>query len=469
MAAAILVSACDSSIIAFEPVLAYPYEIDPVFREYYNKLGGADVLGLPISPMYERENVRYQFTAAVKMVNDPQAPENQLFRLAPLGLELGIRELPLHPPPKANDRFVDGHWIGAMFWKKYNDLGGARVAGRPITEVHYNPDLGRHEQHFENLGLYWSDKDLPGNIHLLAYGVHLCADVCDKLSKYDGEVVIPPAIGDQFRETVSRLGADFTGFALSDVYDNPDGQVEQVFEYLVLVSDPDQGGRVFTRPIVEVLDLVSMDEQANFKIHPGFQDYIALHGGIEIVGEPVTDLELLDDVNSRQCYTNMCLVAESSLSGSVSVRPYPIGYEYLQSPMRASSNQNLLESQEEENILVPKSTEVSALEVTPREIVMHVWVSFQIVAPNQSQEIGVSITENNVPLKGIQPYLTVSLPDGEEKTISMFPTGDDGVSRMFLGPIDTTNNTLIPYAVCFFDNNFEQYCVRDGFTIWQNP
>ena len=472
MAAALLASACDSSSIAIESVLASSFEVDPVFREYYDMLGGENILGAPISPMFELENVRYQYTAATLMVNNPQAPENQLFHLAPLGLELGIREPPLYPPDVPHDNFIDGHWIHPIFWQFYNELGGVRIAGRPITEVHYNPERGRHEQHFENLGLYWSDKDLPGEIHLLSYGIHLCGNLCDTPDRYDGVVIIPPAVGEQFLETVSRLGADFTGFALTDVREDSEGHAEQVFEYLVLVSDPSQDGRVFARPIVEMLGFASMEGKGNYQAHPSFQDYIAQHGGVEIVGEPIADLTRIGDGIFRQCYANMCLVDERSISESVPVRPYPIGYDYKKRPVRDSIVDDPPVDfgqggkQEEPS---QKATEVSALVTASREIVMRVWESFSIIAPNQSQEIGVSVLENNIPLRGIQPYLTVTLPEGEDKTITMFPTGEDGVSRIFLDPLNRPNETLIPYKVCIFDNNFEQYCVKDEFMIWQNP
>ena len=64
-------------------------------------------------------------------------------------------------------------------------------------------------------------------------------------------VVLPYHTDEVFREAVGRLGADFTGFAIKEAYQTPDGYTEQVFENVVLVSDPENPNRVFVRPIVE--------------------------------------------------------------------------------------------------------------------------------------------------------------------------------------------------------------------------
>ena len=100
---------------------------------------------------------------------------------------------------------------------------------------------------------------------------------------------------------------------------------------------------------------------------------------------------------------------------------------------------------------------------------MKVWESYPMVAPNQSQEIGVGILENNLPVRNLEPYLMVTYPDGREKTYYMFPTGEDGVSRVLLDAISEPNGTLISYQVCIIDLNNEKYCVKDSFMIWQNP
>lgn len=100
---------------------------------------------------------------------------------------------------------------------------------------------------------------------------------------------------------------------------------------------------------------------------------------------------------------------------------------------------------------------------------MQVWESYPMVSSDQSQEIGVSIFLDNLPLKNVEPDLIVTLPDGREKTYYLYPTGVDGQARMILEPINAANGTLIPYQICVYNLNQEKFCVRDSFLIWQNP
>ena len=100
---------------------------------------------------------------------------------------------------------------------------------------------------------------------------------------------------------------------------------------------------------------------------------------------------------------------------------------------------------------------------------MRVWESYAMLAPEQYQEIGVSISENNAPMSNMEPILTLTFPDGQEKSYIMLPSGEDGVSTMTIGPIDQPNGSLISYLVCIFDLTYERYCVKDSFMMWQNP
>ena len=75
--------------------------VDPMFREDYEMLGGADILGPAISPPFEMNNVHYQYTAAALLERDPNAGQNnRVFHLAALGLDMGIAEPPIPEPPE---------------------------------------------------------------------------------------------------------------------------------------------------------------------------------------------------------------------------------------------------------------------------------------------------------------------------------------------------------------------------------
>lgn len=91
-----------------------------------------------------------------------------------------------------------------------------------------------------------------------------------------------------------------------------------------------------------------------------------------------------------------------------------------------------------------------------------------MLASGESQEIGVAVYRDNVPLKGVEPDIQVTLPDGTVRNYNMYPTGEDGQTRLTLEPVEAPNGTLIPYQVCSFFLGGEQLCVRDTFTIWNN-
>jgi hypothetical protein len=92
-----------------------------------------------------------------------------------------------------------------------------------------------------------------------------------------------------------------------------------------------------------------------------------------------------------------------------------------------------------------------------------------MVAPTQSQEIGVTVFENNLPVVGIEPDISIYLPDGSSRGYYMYPTGEDGQTRMLIEPIQAPSGTLIPYEVCVFFPGGQKMCVKDTFLIWENP
>ncbi|MGD9093675.1 MAG: hypothetical protein PVF74_12575, partial [Anaerolineales bacterium] len=327
----VLLTACDQQDVVPDPMLNESYEVEPPLREYYEKLGGYDVLGPAISPMRIRDNVKYQYTVAALLVHDPQAPEIYRFHLSPLGLEMDIAEPPVPRPENGEGHYIDGHIIYEDFMPLYKKLGGARIVGRPITEVHYNPEKQRYEQYFESLGFYLREGAPGEDAKCLAYGPWKCDESCRHPPLGDSVVILPKQVGDAFTDAVARLGSDFTGFAITDTYITPDGFTEQVFENVVLVSDPNQPSRVFLRSIVESLDispdpLVGPKDNPNYNFYEvqgnlgynvpiHFLDYIAQHGGMEASGPPIGEVTQLKDYVYRQCFTNLCLEEHYKSSG----------------------------------------------------------------------------------------------------------------------------------------------------------
>ncbi|MCK5315482.1 MAG: hypothetical protein KAJ53_10180 [Anaerolineales bacterium] len=494
----VLSTACSGNQTG-DPILPDHNDIDPVFREFYDLLGGYETLGPPISPLFVTGNVKYQYTVASLMVHDPQAPANQRFHLGALGQDMGITEPPVPRPDEPDVRYVDGHIIDEAFIPIYESLGGARYVGSPLTEMHYNPENGRYEQHFENLGMFWLDRESKEDVRLLAYGAWKCNASCRQMPLGDSNVILPPRIDDAFVDAVARLGPNFTGFALTDGYQTKDGYIEQVFENIVLVSDPNQSSRVFLRPITVNLGF-RPDPIMEPKNDPGltffpkeggkgynvpnhFLDYLAHHGGMEAAGEPIGELVRMKDNVYSLCFRNLCLEEHYSPSGALTIKPAQLGYTYKLLPVPLIENESEIlhglggqpQSESEAEVYPPPET-INQPEVQPtppshsRELSIQVWETYPSVTPNQSQEIGVSVFENGVPLSKVEPDLVLTLPEGKKITYYMHPTGDNGQARVRLNPIDAPNGTLIPYEVCVYNLMTKgKFCIRDSFLIWENP
>lgn len=505
---ALLAAACEESGSLSYSLLPEQYIVDPVFRDFYELLGGQDTLGPAISPLFEYKGVKYQYTLAALLVYDVYQPDGQRFLLGALGLDLRIAEPPVPQPEGENSRYINGHVIYAGFVSLYERLDGIRFVGKPLTEVHYNAAKRRYEQHFENLGFYWMEDTPEDEVYLLAYGAWKCDASCRRPPSGNGVVELPYRVAPMFADSVERLGADFTGFAISDAYQTPDGFTEQVFENLVLALDPLQPARVFSRAITarlgyrpepphpnrsqERYTFYAIQGDMGFHIPLHFWEYLSKHGGIEISGAPIGGLAQVKSNIYRQCFVNLCLDEEHLSGGRVRVRPAPLGYSYRLLPvLELRETQTLPEyppSNQPENApaqespSAPEAPAAQAPTLAPEpalslgvssaahsgEMSVQVWESSPMVGPNQSQEIGVSVFLDGAPLQEVEPDLVVMLPEGR-KTYYLFPTGADGQSRQMLEPVNAPSGTLIPYEVCIYARNMDRFCVRDSFLIWQNP
>jgi len=161
----LIISACSGSSQVVTPDISI-YYVDPVLREFYNTLGGRDVLGEVISRAKEENGVTYQYTMAGKLSFDPKARVPYKFQLAPLGKELGIGVS------------SDVVWeVADPFKTLYKQLYGEPFVGKPLTALIYNDEKDRSEQYFENLGFY-QGPETDGKVRLLPYGAWRCGEEC---------------------------------------------------------------------------------------------------------------------------------------------------------------------------------------------------------------------------------------------------------------------------------------------------
>lgn len=485
------ITACETS--AGEAALLEPnvYEVDPLFRDFYKRLGGEELQGPVISPLFTNGQLSHQYTLAGLMAYDPQAAEHERFSLVPLGLELRILEAAVQPPDDPNLLYVDGHVIDPAFEPIYQELGGERLVGRPLGEARYNPYRGRVEQYFENLGFYRTESDPPEQVHLLAYGFWKCRAYCTLPSAQISETVVDqfPSVGSEFRTVVDRLGQSFTGFALSAPHVASDGATEQAFENLVLVVPSGGNGRVVLRPLPTLLGMspepfvspsnnpglffYPVTEGKGYNVPKAFLDYLARHGGLDAAGPPIGGLAQIGDGVFRQCFANLCLEEHRQEPGNLRIRPTYLGFTYWQG-LSSSGGQGEAPVGDTSQGDLPSYADPPTLAPTQEltqpagdGVIVHVWKRFPVLAPGQRQEIGVIVLRQDLPVPDLHTDLILSLSDAETVRFDMQPTGSDGQSQYLLEPLDKPLGTLVRYQVCVYYQPGEATCVLDSFIIWQ--
>lgn len=444
--------------------------VDPLFREFYDFLGGEAVLGPAISLVLTDGYQRRQYTLNAGMLYDPEAPPVDRYRLAPLGLEMEIEGRPAPPPEDTAELPEEEHAIFHMFVPLYQRLEGERFSGKPLTEIHYNQETKSFEQYFENVGFTWKENDAAEHVKLLPYGSWKCTGDCRSTVKKEILIHDSKKLKDEiFSPVVSRLGQDLTGFALTEPTTSPDGKtIVTIYENLVLIAEADKYWRVSAFPLAEELGIASgplvppsgfpgmyfwpIEEGLGYNVPQPFVDYIAMHGGTEISGPPIGELAMMDDLVFTQCFKNLCLeyLLYENLPTNMRIRAAPLGYEYH------------------------KRTEKMAAEVFSSQhwqhaFILEVDVRYPFLQPEQVQEITALVFEANTPKADVKPILVLDLPNGQRKIEAFTPTDSEGFTSARLSPGLGKNGEIIGYHVCAQSKGEEYFCTKGEFVIWQNP
>ena len=454
----VLVSVCQIPLIEeADSQVKYSYVIDPRFRPFYDQLGGIAVLGPPISEMRVVNGIWYQYTKAALLMHDPEAPESRQFQLAPLGSEYWLVEGQLErEKPKIYRGFVP----------LYREIGSAKIVGLPLTDVYFNPENNRVEQHFENLGFYYLKSDPVRVVKLLDYGAWKCAEYCGSIIS-DGTIRSSPQVKSRIAQAIQRLGLDFnfTGDPLTEPYIASDDRWEQIFENVVIYEDSESPAKISLRPILQMLDLpswpletesdipgmffYSIEGNLGFNIPDFFRDYLKGNLGFQLSGYPVSSFVRFTEGVYRQCFENLCLDYYHSLDPELRIQPAPLGRAY------------------KNTFYPPNKAEVAQTINKYNNINMYVWEMQATIKPNQSQVIRLKVVDGRVPLRNIEPVLKLTLPDGVDKTVRFPPTDENGLTSLILEPIQAKNGTSIEFQVCIDDLDVKPICPPpDGFTIW---
>jgi len=468
----LLLSACSSSGASFSPTITQEsgVSVDPLFREFYEMLGGKDIIGPAISPTFSFANHTYQYTDKACMEYNPSAEEGEKFRLAALGLDLNLDDPPVAPPDEQNKVYINGHVVHDAFLSTFRNLG-TKYAGFPLSEVHYNAEKKRYEQYFANLGFYWNETDPPEEVKLLSYGAWKCDVHCRYTPPLESRIDLPTVLSSPsdeiFRQAVARLGSNLTGFDLSSPYTGDDGKIEKIYENIVLSYDPSSPGAIFLRPISEKVGVLPqhlvtastmngmvfwpIEGDKGHNVPQPFIDYMAAHGGVEVFGAPLGEVVLNQDQVFRQCFTNLCLDyhMRTNVPHSLRIRPAALGYMYQDIQERSKNKQGV-------------SNQLSS-------VTLQVWEKFQYISYDEYQEIGAAVFDGNTPLAEVIPLLVVTFPDGSQGSFYFPPTDLSGITFYRLDPINAEKGTIVPYQVCVSILTEELFCMKDSYVIWYNP
>ena len=297
---------------------------------------------------------------------------------------------------------------------------------------------------------------------LLSYGAWRCDQRCRHSPPENSRIQTPTRKVVPFLKEVARLGLDFTGYASSEPTIMPDGSLEQVYDNVVLVINPEYPENVYLLPLAERLGKADPSLQTasgdsdtffypvqdglGYNVPPYFMLYIQQHGGIDYIGPPISPLTQPEASSYQQCYRNLCLQAVLQEDGSYKVQPAPLGLEY--------------------NVAVEQPQTLPLKTTEPVDIAIQVWEEKPLVSPGQEQVIGVVVYGNNLPLAGVEPELDLSPPDGSLVSYTLPPTSDEGKSQIRIEPLDGKNGTLIPYKVCVTTPTAQKFCVLDSYLIW---
>ena len=499
MAVSLLLSSCSgypSALASSEPYSDL-FQIDPALREYYQDLGGKDVLGPVITQPYNENEVICQYSANALLCFNPASTGAKRFFLAPLSLSFPL------PAGKANPQATPY----PPFQIVIDNLVGAENAGEVLTGVLYDPRMGRIEQYFENVGFYQDISKPNGAIHLLPYGAYVMSL---KHPMNYPEVMRPDAqkVDMPFAIALERLGGfSFLGQPISEPFIASDGNLEQVFENAAIFAAPDQPNAVHLRNLPVQLQMIAYppaekkyDLSQNVVFYPTegqlgyhvpvlFDTYIAQHGGVEISGKPIADTFRYDDQIDRQCYQNYCLEYISQADPDQRVRLTPLGYRYLELasipglsnrqsvPLQTANtvaptqtNQVADAGPQNQESIPPTGETYSEASETPVGVfTLRVSRQFAELPPEGTQVIHLTVHQSVdlQPVSGIQAKINLQTPSGEIYYYAP-PTNNSGRASFAVPPIEgVENGSVIGFDVCIEVDGDNSICEHGSYLVIQ--
>lgn len=417
---------------------------DAVFETFLSANGGSSVFGPALEPARRNGQRARQTFLNAQLVYDPGMPQGAQVTLAPLGDTLGLAEPPVAPPADSSARYFasTGHSLYGGFVATYDQLGGERVVGPPISEVEFVG--GRIFQSFANLSLYREASDSPSQVRLTALGLASTPD-----RRMDSRYVLPPGLRARpFGLFLDQYGAEQVfGRALSDPYASGDGALEQVYERAVLYAPADSPGEVRLRPLGAAIGPASPPvtvssetvglyfPQTGHYVLWAFADFFRSHGGEKVLGLPLDEAAPVAGVLTQR-FENVILEYHYELPPQLAVQLAALGRTYQQDNGSAPTPHP---------VVLPSPTAMPATCSGP--VTIHTHTTYPILPAGTPQQISLQIlAEDGSPLAGLTPMVVVHGPRGD--TYPAAPATDvDGKTEFSVRVDDVNPGEIVNYEV----------------------
>lgn len=445
------------------------YPVDALFREFYASLGGQDTLGPAITALFNRPENQCQYTQNALLCFSPQANGMERYTLEALGTSMGVSET--LDPSAVESAAAETIPVYEDFAPLYEKMVGSIYVGKPLTTVRFNPNRNRIEQYFENVGFYRNIDADRGEIHLLAYGVYACSSDCH-FTPPEAAVVVPgPAVVEQpFLSQLVRLGGlTVFGMPLTEPYVAADGGLEQVYENVVMYSPANTPASMRLRSTTILLNIqqeslipentetpagvifYTVKNNLGHYVLLEFDHFIASHGGLEISGQPTSEVTQLGDGLMRQCFENYCLRFDSTRTANERVRLEPLGRDYMLAF-------NIQPYKSAPFLITPESVRVVVHAGSPR------------LPADQPQtfELIVMYAESEQPIANAGATLTLMLPGGQQALYNLPPTDAQGRTSLTIAPIQPPpgNGKVISFEACLNNPTGQPVCTSETYLIW---
>ncbi len=144
------------------------FAIDPKFIEFFERYGGLELFGYPISRTFIDQGILVQYFQNARFEYHPDNPDPYKVQLGLLGDELHYNQPPVRKPQFPSRRRVyfpeTGHTVAYAFLDYFKEHGGIDVFGYPITEMYF--EEGRIVQYFQRMKMEWHPEDHATPVHI---------------------------------------------------------------------------------------------------------------------------------------------------------------------------------------------------------------------------------------------------------------------------------------------------------------